>query len=521
MSQTRRPHLEPPKNSLFANKTAWKVPENVSEADPSKGKNLPAMKRYDIASGALWNMGGFGAGQLLRLASNVVLTRLLLQEAFGIMALTMVAISSVATLSDFGIRASVVQNPDAEDRQFLDTAWTLNIIRGVALFFGVCLVAIPFSRFYETPEILYLVPMVGVRILIDSATTTKLIVYRRQVKIKQLAMIELIGQVAGLIVMIPLAWHFQSVWTLVIAGLVQSSFRTIVSYVVPGKNNRLCWDKASVRKIYHFGRWILLSTALSFADASVDKLVFGKLVTLAMLGVYNIGAMMAGLAGRIVGRLTTALFFPVLSRVNEENGQIAPEYNRIRIPVVIISGWTSAILIGSGQSLMHSLYDESYAASGWIVQLLAAGLWFRCLTQMNHVALLAMGDSRWGAVLNAAKIVGLAIFIPIGWFLWEFPGAVAAISCAETFRYASSIVGIRRHNVRVFRTDLRFSAQVTGTAALGLFLSGWLQSQAWPNPIVFIVSSGVVTLTWLPQLIPAGLQFYRRHQSERGVSDSA
>ena len=47
------------------------------------------------------------------------------------------------------------------------------------------------------------------------------------------------------------------------------------------------------------------------------------------------------------------------------------------------------------------------------------------------------------------------------------------------------------------------------------------ERRAWPNPIVFIVTSGVVTLTWLPQLIPAGLQFYRRHQSERGVSDSA
>ena len=86
------------------------------------------MKRYELASGALWNMGGFGAGQFLRLLSNIILTRLLVQEAFGIMALTMVMITSVAMLSDLGIRASVIQNPDAEDRDFLDTAWTINMI---------------------------------------------------------------------------------------------------------------------------------------------------------------------------------------------------------------------------------------------------------------------------------------------------------------------------------------------------------------------------------------------------------
>ncbi|MCH2187474.1 oligosaccharide flippase family protein, partial [Myxococcota bacterium] len=299
----------------------------MSEANSSKNGEIPALRRYDLASGALWNMGGFGLGQFLRLLSNVILTRLLLQEAFGIMALTMVMISSVATLSDLGIRASVVQNPDAEDRSFLDTAWTMNIVRAVILFIVVCGVAFPFADFYETPEIKYLVPMVGLRILIDAATTTKLVVYRRHVKIKQLALIDVSGQIAGLVIMVPLAWYFEAVWTLVVAGLVQSSFRTIMSYMLPGENNRLCWHRSSVRKIYHFGRWILLGTALNFADTAADRLVFGKLVSLAMLGVYNIGGMMAGIAGRIVGRLSTSLFFPVLSRVHEENGQIAEEYN--------------------------------------------------------------------------------------------------------------------------------------------------------------------------------------------------
>ena len=473
------------------------------------------MKRYELASGALWNMGGFGAGQFLRLLSNIILTRLLVQEAFGIMALTMVMITSVAMLSDLGIRASVIQNPDAEDRDFLDTAWTINMIRGVVLFIAVCIVAFPFSDFYETPEILYLVPMVGVRILIDAATTTKLTIYRRDVKLKQIALIELAGQVGGLILMIPLAWYFEAVWTLVVAGLVQSGLKTTVSYLLPVKNNRFRWHKESVHKIYHFGRWIFLSTAMNFADASADRLIFGKLVSLAMLGVYNIGGMMASIAGRIVARLTVSLFFPVLSRVHEENGEIAPEFKRIRKPLVIIAGWTSAILIGAGQSLMHTLYDERYAAAGWIVQFLAAGLWFSSLGQMNHTALLAVGDSRWGAVMNIAKVIGLAIFIPIGWHYWEFPGAVAAISFAETFRYGSSVIGTKRHGVHLFLSDCRFTLQVAGTAIGGLFLSAWLQQFPWPTALLFISTGSAITLVWLPLLIPAGLQFYRRHQAER------
>jgi O-antigen/teichoic acid export membrane protein len=487
----------------------------VSEANSSREETVPAIQRYDLASGALWNMGGFGLGQFLRLLSNVILTRLLLQEAFGIMALTMVMITSVATLSDLGIRASVVQNPDAEDRDFLNTAWTMNIVRAAILFSVVCAVAFPFADFYETPEIKYLVPMVGIRILIDAATTTKLIVYRRHVKIKQLALIDIGGQVGGLLVMVPLAWYFEAVWTLVMAGLVQSSFRTIMSYVLPGQNNRLCWDRSAVRKIYHFGRWIFLSTALMFADTSADRLVFGKLVSLAMLGVYNIGAMMASIGGKVVGVLSHSLFFPVLSRVHEENGEIATEYNLIRRPVVLFAGWTSAILISSGAALMHTLYDERYAASGWIVQFLAGGLWFSSLSQMNHTALLAVGDSRWCAALNAYKLFGLAVFIPTGWLLWEFPGAVAAISAAEIIRYSASIIAMKKHGVPVWRIDFRYTAFVIATTGGGLFLAGWLQDLSWATPLIFIVTASAVSVAWAPELIPAALQFYRRQQAER------
>ena len=519
MSDSVRPPPNSVRDTLFANGSIGKA-LSVSEANSSRNEEVPAIKRYDLASGALWNMGGFGLGQLLRLLSNVILTRLLLQEAFGIMALTVVMVMSVATLSDLGIRASVIQNPDAEDRKFLDTAWTMNLIRSVILFSVVCGVAFPFADFYETPEIKYLVPLVGLRILIDGATTTKLIVYRRHVKIKQLALIDFSGQIAGLLIMVPLAWHFEAVWTLVVAGLVQSSFRTIMSYVVlPGQNNRLCWDRISVRKIYHFGRWIFLSTALNLADTSADRLVFGKLVSLAMLGVYNIGAMMASIAGRVVAVLSHSLLFPVLSRVHEENGQIATEYNLLRRPLVLASGWASAILIGSGQALMHTLYDERYAASGWIVQFLAGGLWFSSLSYMHHTALLAVGDSRWCAALNAYKLLGLAAFIPAGWLLWGFPGAVAAISSAELIRYLASILAMKKHAVHVSGLDFPYTVFVIATAVGGLLLSGWLQHLSCPTPLVFLATATAVSVAWAPQLVPAALQFYRKHQSERSGAE--
>ena len=58
MSRLGTTYAESVKNSLLGKKQAWKVQEDVSEANTEGRENPSAMKRYDLASGALWNMGG-------------------------------------------------------------------------------------------------------------------------------------------------------------------------------------------------------------------------------------------------------------------------------------------------------------------------------------------------------------------------------------------------------------------------------------------------------------------------------
>src|SRR6056297_1388295 len=91
----------------------------------------------------------FGGQNFLRLASNLVLTRLLFPEAFGIMAIVQVVLGGVAMFSDIGIRASIVQNPRGDEPDFLNTAWTVQIIRGIFLGLIVFFSAGSVATFYE------------------------------------------------------------------------------------------------------------------------------------------------------------------------------------------------------------------------------------------------------------------------------------------------------------------------------------------------------------------------------------
>ena len=100
-----------------------------------------------LARGSLWALLGYGGSQILRLAGNLVLWRLLYAEAFGLMAIVNVFMQGLAMFSDVGIGPSIIQNERGDDPDYLDTAWTIQALRGGALFVVAVIFADPGRAF--------------------------------------------------------------------------------------------------------------------------------------------------------------------------------------------------------------------------------------------------------------------------------------------------------------------------------------------------------------------------------------
>ncbi|MBL9057749.1 MAG: oligosaccharide flippase family protein, partial [Rhodobacteraceae bacterium] len=116
--------------------------------------------------GSMLTAGSYAVTQALRLGSNLILTRLLYPEAFGVMALVSVALVGLAMFSDMGVGPAISASPRGDERDFLDTAFTLNVARGAVLWAATCALAWPMARFYEAPELFQLLPAAGLTLLI-------------------------------------------------------------------------------------------------------------------------------------------------------------------------------------------------------------------------------------------------------------------------------------------------------------------------------------------------------------------
>ena len=68
-----------------------------------------------LFKGTIWASSGFAISQLMRLSSNLILTRLLFPEVFGLMALVQVVMVGVKMFSDMGIATSVLRDKAGDD----------------------------------------------------------------------------------------------------------------------------------------------------------------------------------------------------------------------------------------------------------------------------------------------------------------------------------------------------------------------------------------------------------------------
>lgn len=386
--------------------------------------NLPFLSGASLRARA-WRGTAFtvlhiAGSKVLRLGSNVVLTRLLFPEAFGIMALASTFMQGLKLVSDTGVVQSIVRSDRGDDPAFLNTAWSVQILRGLLLWGITFLIAGPLARFYEEPILAQLLPVVGFSVFILGFRTTNASTARRHLILGRLVSLELCTQVIGIIAMIAMAWWWQSVWALVIGGLVGTIATVAAQHLLlPGIQNRPQWNRDAFHEIFSFGKFIFLSSTMGFLLNNADKLILGAYLSMAAFGVFNIGFMLATLPLMVGKAINNTIVFPLYrQRPIKESAENRKKVLGARRLVTAASVGMLVVLAFIGIPLVDLLYDKRYAMAGPVVVLMCFASVPLVVVESYRSVFMAAGDSRSNFVLvfvGAIVQVGL-LLIGVAWF---------------------------------------------------------------------------------------------------------
>jgi len=364
--------------------------------------------------------------------------------------------------SDVGLSQNIIQSRNGEERRFLNTAWVLQIVRGLLLFCIALLLSFLLviakeqgwlieNTAYANPELPFVIAVMSLTLLISGFQSTKPFVAKRKLQLKRITALEAGSQISGLIVMILLAWASPTIWSLVTGSIVAIIVKVVLSHVAfKGVMNRIEWDKESFYEIFNFGKWIFVSSILGFLLAQGDRLLLANMISARELGIYSIAFFLASAAEKMLDKLRGAVFFPAFSEVVRERPEDLSEiYYKARRPVDIFVLFTAGFLFMSGESIVKFLYDERYHEAGWMLQVLSIYLVFVCYTLAGH-CFLAQGRARLLSILNLIQVVTLYISLPVMFYMYGIKGAVWAIALSPFFRFIAILYFMHRYRLIKF-----------------------------------------------------------------------
>ena len=403
--------------------------------------NSGLKQRFMRAAG--WTLAGHGLSQVIRLASNLILTRLLAPELYGVMAVGYMVIVGLTMFSDLGLGANAIQSRRGDEPTFLNVTWVVQIARGVvitiaalALAGGLKLAAnenwLPLHSVYDDPQVPMLIAIVSVYGIIAGFESTKTSWARRHLSLGLITKIELGSQVATTILQLCWAFISPSLWTLAGGWLFGGLLKTVLTHLaLPGPANRFQWDQATFREVFDFGKWVFLSSSFSFLLTSGDRILLAGMLDSKAMGSYAVAFLLISALQAAVVRVVGFAVLPALGEVfRERPEQLRQTIYRIRRPLDAVCLVSAGALVMLGKPIVGILYDNRYAPAGWMLSVLGLTLVATRLDVFDQ-CLIATGRIKLLSMLNGFRLIAMYSLVPAGYLLFGPNGAIVAVAvCA-------------------------------------------------------------------------------------------
>jgi PST family polysaccharide transporter/lipopolysaccharide exporter len=454
--------------------------------------------RSDAGAAIVWKTLQMAGTKLVFFVRLFVLARLLTPADFGLMAVAMVAIDVLVSLTNFGMIPALVQKQDAHPGHY-DAAWTVGILRSVAIS-GVVLLGAPIiSQIVGEPDVRDLVRVLALLPTIDGAASIGIARLTRRLAFRELAFADLARTILNTIVSIALA-PWVGVWALVAGSLSGSLTYTVSSYIVAPHRPRFTVNVRQIRPLIRFGRWIFLTSLVAVSGSAVLRVVISRELGPAELGLYYLAARLAFLPTEVASDVIGSVAFPLYSRLQSQRSEVA-QVLRLNLVVVLALLTPVFVLIGVlSPGLVEHILGERWQGTELLIQLLVAVGILGLLPDVAVPAVKGLGKPSGFTLIEAVQSGLLIAFVfaltnrigllgaPLAWF----PAILGSMAVAFFFLRNT----VRRPFLglgRILSQILLISA-LSGTAAHLLYV--WLPTMTGLI-LAGILGSGVaVVLTY-------------------------
>jgi lipopolysaccharide exporter len=437
------------------------IKNNLSKLRFSKSLKVRA------ARGGLWLGAASGGENALRLVRNMILTRILAPEAFGIMAIVLALNAAFESFTGIGIKQAIIHNQRGHEPTYINAAWWLSFGRAIGLYAIGFITAPWIADFYGNQELVLLIRIAFLGIIFRGAMSSRAHVAIKDMRFKQWALINHGGGVIGIITAIILAFIIKNVWALVIGFTVESVARCLLSYIICYFRPGLNFEKRDWKALLKYAGGMFGLPILTFIFMRCDVFVIGKLCTSYDLGLYSMAVALAWVPLQLIGALFGEIAMPAFSEIQTEKGLLGNIITHSSTAMAFLGIPAFFLLMLYGKEILFIIFGDKYMAVSLPFAIIFLSALLRTISIPFATLFLAIGKPELHRLFTGVRaILILALIYPFVKF-WGLPGAAMAslISMSVSFVLqifrASTIVDLRlRQYTHIFGIALCISLPV-------------------------------------------------------------
>lgn len=243
------------------------------------------LKGRTVRAGLI-NVGSRGLGFTVRIASLMILGRLLTPEDYGLVTMVTAFTGVLNMFGCFGLFQAAIQREELSEVESSSLFW-LNLIFG-ALLTLIAIAAAPLvSAFYNEPRLLEIMDVIAFTFIITAAGVQQGVLLQRRMAFGTSAKIEISSLLIATVVSIGMAMAGYGYWSIVSMTITLPLATTIGLWLATGWIPGRPRIAPGIRSMLRFGVGTTATGFLSYVTNNIDKLLLGRVWGTEATGLYS------------------------------------------------------------------------------------------------------------------------------------------------------------------------------------------------------------------------------------------
>jgi len=390
-----------------------------------RGKHLVpsgGTEEQTVKSG-VW-MGAMNAlNRGLALLTIIVLANLLSPADFGLLGIALLTLSALKKFLKLGLNAALIQDKATNIDEYLDTAWGLQVGRGIAIA-AILVVAAPLvADLFSEPRATDVLRVIAISPVLLAFRNPGVVYFQKNLNFHREFLYRTSGSIVRFCVSLGYAFIEPTVWALVVGFVSADLARLVASYSIHDYRPGLGFRIGFARELIGYGKWITGSSILVFLYTEGDDAIVGWLLGTAPLAFYQNAYRLSNAPATEVSQVIAQVMFPAFSTLQESTEALRQAYFRVLQITLLIS-----FPVAFGIAAVAPVFVTTFMGEEWLpmvrpLQILSIYGALRALGKTTGPLFRAVGRPDYEtklALLRAVLILGL--IVPVT----EFYGTVGA-----------------------------------------------------------------------------------------------